>query len=85
MLFLSSWLKELRNRGASLSLGEVRPADALVERDAWAEHFRLIGEGPGLVEDRVWATVPSFSTMDDVWGNAPAPNELHAALRHILP
>ena len=31
--------KELRH--ASLSLGEVRPADALFERDAWAEHFRL--------------------------------------------
>ena len=75
--------KELRLRGASLSLGEVRPADAPFERDAWAEHFRLIGEGPGSVEDRVWANVPSFSPMDSVWGNAPAPNELHAALRQM--
>ena len=73
--------KELRNRGASPSLGEVRPANAPFERDAWAEHFRLIGEDPGLVEDRVWANVPSFSPMDAVWGNAPAPNELHAAPR----
>ena len=75
--------KELRLRGASISLGEVRPADAPFERDAWAEHFRLIGEGPGSVEDRVWANVPSFSPMDAVWGNAPAPNELHAALRQM--
>ena len=42
--------KELRLRGASISLGEVRPADAPFERDAWAEHFRLIGEGPGSVD-----------------------------------
>ena len=75
--------EELRNRGASLSLGEVRPADAPFERDAWAEHFRLIGEGPGLMEDKIWANVPSFSPMDAVWGNAPAPNELHAALRQM--
>ena len=31
--------KELRNRGLSFSLGEVRPADVQSERDAWAEHF----------------------------------------------
>ena len=43
----------------------------------------MIGEGPGSVEDRVWANVPSFSPMDAVWGNAPAPNELHAALRQM--
>ena len=48
-----------------------------------AEHFRLIGEGTGLVEDRVWANVPSYSPMDAVWGNAPAPNELHAAFRQM--
>ena len=45
--------KELRHRGCSLSFGEVRPADVQFERDAWAEHFRLIGEGPGLVVDGV--------------------------------
>ena len=39
--------KELRLRGSSLSSGEVRPVDAQAERDAWAEHFRKIGEGPG--------------------------------------
>ena len=54
-------------------MGEVRPADAPSERDAWAERFRLIGAGPGSVEDRVWAKVPSFTSMD----------ELHAALREI--
>ena len=54
-------LKELRNRGASVHLGDVRPADADAERDAWAEHFRLIGEGSlgeGLVSDRVWDNIP---------------------------
>ena len=35
--------KELRNRGATVHLGDVRPADVEAERDAWAEHFRLIG------------------------------------------
>ena len=64
--------KELRNRGASLSLGEVRPADAPFERDAWAEHFRLIEEGPVLVQDRVWANVHSFSLMCCV-GKRPCP------------
>ena len=42
-----STFKELRNRGLSFALGEVRPADVQSERDAWAEHFRLIGEGSG--------------------------------------
>ena len=64
-------------------MGEVRPADVQAERDAWAEHFRLIGEGPGLVADRVWDNVPSYSPMDAVWGNAPAPNQLHAGLRQM--
>ena len=54
-----------------------------MERDAWAEHFRIIGEGTGSVDDRVWASVPSYPPMDVVWGDAPAPNELHAALRHV--
>ena len=31
-----------------------------MERDAWAEHFRMIGEGTGSVDDRVWANVPSY-------------------------
>ena len=75
--------KELRNRGLSFSLGEVRPADVQLERNAWAEHFRLIGEGSGLVADKVWDNVPSYSPMDVVWGAAPAPNELHAALRQM--
>ena len=33
--------------------------------------------------DRVWANVPSYPPMDALWGNAPAPNELHAALRQM--
>ena len=69
--------KELRIRGATVHLGEVRPADVDAERDAWA------GEGEGLVSDRVWDNIPSYSPMDVVWGNAPAPNELHAALRQM--
>ena len=56
---------------------------AQVERDAWAEHFRLIGESPGLVADQVWENVPCYAPMDVVWENAPAPNELHAALRKM--
>ena len=36
-----------------------------------------------MVADRVWANVPSFSPMDAAWGNAPAPNELHAAFRQM--
>ena len=61
----------------------MRTVDAQAERDAWAEHFRKIGEGPGEVVDRVWANVPSYPPMDALWGNAPAPNELHAALRQM--
>ena len=57
----------------SFALGEVRPADVQSERDAWAEHFRLVGEGSGLVAERVWDNVPSYSPMDVVWGAAPAP------------
>ena len=54
-----STFKELRNRGLSFALGEVRPADVQSERDAWAEHFRLIGEGSGLVAEKVWDNVPT--------------------------
>ena len=61
-------------------MGEVHPAEAQSERDAWAEHFRKIGEGVGEVKEHVWANVPFYSPMDAVWGDAPAPNELHAAL-----
>ena len=43
----------------------------------------MIGEGEGLVSDRVWDYIPSYSPMDAVWGHAPAPNELHAALRQM--
>ena len=71
--------KELRNRGSSVHLGEVRPADVEAERDACAEHFRLIGEAEGLASDRVWDNIPSYSPMEAVWGHALAPNELHAA------
>ena len=35
-----------------------KPADVVAERAAWAEHFRLIGEGEGLVSDRVWDNHP---------------------------
>ena len=59
--------KELRLRGSSLSSGEIRPAEAELERDAWAEHFRMIGEGAGSVDDRVWSNVPSYPPMDVVW------------------
>ena len=83
LLGVFATFKELHNRGLSFSLGEVRPADVQLERDAWAEHFRLIGEGSGLVADKVWDNVPSYSPMDVVWGAAPAPNELHAALRQM--
>ena len=48
--------QESRHRGFSVLLGEVLPAD-------WAEHFRLIGEGPGLVAERVWHTVSSYSPV----------------------
>ena len=75
--------KELRHRGSSVASGDVCPKEVQGERDAWAEHFRLIREVTGSVEDRVWANVPSYSPMDAVWGNAPAPNELHAALRQM--
>ena len=64
-------------------MGDVRPADVEAERDAWAEHFRLIGEGEGLVADRVWDSIPYYSPMNAVWGHAPAPNELHAAVRQM--
>ena len=75
--------RELRLRGSSAKMGEVQPAEAQRERDAWAEHFRKIGEGAGEVQDHVWANVPFYSPMDAVWGDAPAPNELHAALRQM--
>ena len=61
--------KELRNRGATVHLGDVKPADVEAERAAWAEHFRLIGEGEGLVSDRVWDNIPSCSPMDAVCGH----------------
>ena len=72
-----------RELGANIPSGEVAPKDAQAERDAWAVHFRLIGEGPGRVAEKVWDNVPSYPPMDVVWGNPPAPNELHAALRQM--
>ena len=47
--------------------GGMRTADVQVERDVWAEHFRLIGEGPGLVADWVWNKFPFYSPMNAVW------------------
>ena len=80
---LFATFRELRLRGSSAKMGEVQPAEAQSERDAWAEHFRKIGEGAGEVKDHVWANVPFYSPMDAIWGDAPAPNELHAALRQM--
>ena len=57
-------------------MGDVCPKGVQGERDAWAERFRLIGEGTGNI-------APSYSPMDVVCGNAPAPNELHAALQQM--
>ena len=54
--------KEVRLRGSSVALGDACPKEVQCERDAWAEHFRT-----GSVEDRVWASVPSYSPMDAVW------------------
>ena len=79
-MVLFATFRELRSRGANIPSGEVAPKDAQDERVAWAEYFRFIGEGPGRVEDKVWDNVPSYPPMDAVWGNPPAPNELHAAL-----
>ena len=75
--------RELRSRGSSVPLGDIRPKEIQEERDAWADHFRRIGAGAGFVEDRVWDHIPTYSPMDLVWGDAPAPNELHAALRQM--
>ena len=72
-----STFKDLRLRGSAAALGDARPAEAQRERDAWAEHFRLIGEGAGEVADKVWDNVPAYSPMDTVWG------ELHAALQQM--
>ena len=67
-----------------MALGDACPKEVQDERDAWAEHVRLIGAGTGSVEDRVWANAPSYyPPMDVVWGSAPAPNELRAALRQM--
>ena len=53
-----------------------------MECDVWTEHFRLIGEGPGR-----WQTglgERSFLPPHGCClGNAPAPSELRAALRHM--
>ena len=38
---------------SSVALGDVCSRDIQVERGAWAEHFRLIGEGTGSVDDRM--------------------------------
>ena len=55
--------KELGNKGASVHLGDARPADAEAERDAWAEHFRL-----GAREDEVTAELLKFGgTL--LWGS----------------
>ena len=75
--------KDLRARGASVHLGEVQPADVAAERDAWAEHLWKIGEGEGSVTEKVWENVPSYTPMSQFWGDARAPNELHAALRQM--
>ena len=42
--------REFRIRGSSAKMGEVQPAEAQRERDAWAEHFRKIGQGAGDVK-----------------------------------
>ena len=75
--------RELRTRSSSVPFGDVKPKEAQEERDAWADHFRRIGAGAGFVEDKVWEHIPTHSPMDLVWGDAPAPNELHAALRQM--
>ena len=80
---LFATFRELRSRGSNIPSGDVAPKDAQAERDAWAEHFRLISEGPGRVAEKVWDNVPSCPPMDAVWGNPPAPNELHAPLRQM--
>ena len=67
----------------SAAMGEVHPVEAQGERDAWAEHFRLIEKGAGSVDDRVWRNVPSYSSTPLIFGDALAPNELRAALRQM--
>ena len=65
--------KELRLRGSSVALGDVCPKEVQGERDAWAEHFRLIGEGKGSVDDRVWANVPFLFSHGCRLGKRPRP------------
>ena len=48
-----------------------------------ANHFAAIGAGEGEVAARVWDNIPELTAMDSVFGSAPAPNELHAALRQM--
>ena len=78
-----STFRELRSRGSSVRAGEVRPQNVEEERAAWANHFAAIGAGEGEVAVRVWDNVPELTAMDSVLGSAPAPNELHAALRQM--
>ena len=56
--------REIHLRGSNIALGDFAPKYAQGERDEWAEHFRLIGEGPGLVADRVWDNGPSYPPMN---------------------
>ena len=62
----TAWLRD-----KEVAWWDASPKEVQGERDAWAEHFRLIGEGTGSVEARVWENVPSYSPMDAFWGNAP--------------
>ena len=78
-----STFKESRFRGSSVHAGEVRPEDVEEERLAWANHFAAIGAGEGEVAAWVWENIPELSAMNSVFGSAPAPNELHAALRQM--
>ena len=78
-----STFKELRSRGSSVRAGEVRPQDVEEELSAWANHFAAIGAGEGEIAARVWDNIPELTAMDSVLDSAPAPNELHAALRQM--
>ena len=64
---LFATFRELRYRGANVSSGEVAPKDAQAERDAWAEHFRLIGEGPGRVEENFFRRFGTTCLLTLLW------------------
>ena len=64
-------------------IGKRSAANPQTEREAWRKHFASVSQGRGLVNDRVWDSVPTRESILTWMGETPQWEEMQQALKKM--